>query len=630
MDYNQHIKKLLKTNKKELYNTNKNKTSIALIEIFELAMTEFDYHSTKDLTYFFSMFDILVDLLKDNRNLQVQLYNKFTFIHNSMKALLHAKPIISTKIVEKNYKILQNLMNKMENTMLRIYFDNPAEYDPNKEEFIYYIVFKLKYINFFHATCEKFPHIVNSVDNDGVPLVEKVLDKYLEALDLYLSKTNLGPIDDLIYYDKVINIIMVSEKIKIDDYTKKLMLDKIKKFYESKIFSSNRHKEKLSFFINNIINIISGENTDLTIDFLSYKYEIHNKFKEAHNLEAKRIYIQNSNIGEITTKRKIYTFDGIGAKEIDDGISITYEDGIYHLGIHIANPMMYINTNSILLDEAYRRTTSIYLGNKCIPLFPINLSGDLMSLNENKNTYCMSYYYDIDALSGELINFEIKNEICQIEKNLTYDYFNECIDHGTDDKDFFYTLINLCNVSEILKRVYNEDALYKEFHNDKNSGLSQSIIESAMIYNNYHVAKYFSERELPFIYRSHTLNEKEIAKLTDLQERLKLRENTQAIIKDIEMIKNVFPRAYYTSQNQGHFGLGIPYYSHTTSPLRRLADNIATMCVNKFVLGTYTNEDKKIMTEKIDEVSETINSKRASIDDYEIQYMKIKKPTSNE
>ena len=52
-------------------------------------------------------------------------------------------------------------MNKMENTMLRIYYDNPAEYDPNKEEFIHYIVFKLKNINFLADACEKFPYIVN-------------------------------------------------------------------------------------------------------------------------------------------------------------------------------------------------------------------------------------------------------------------------------------------------------------------------------------------------------------------------------------------------------------------------------------------------------------------------------------
>lgn len=624
MDYKQHIKKLLKTNKETLFNTNKNKTSVALVDILEDEMTNFSYQKTHDITYLFDMFDILVTLLKDNQSLQIQLYDQFTYIHNIIKNLLHAKPNDLTKKSESRFKILQNLINKMENTMLRIYYDNPAEYDPNKEEYIYYIVFKLKYINFFNATCQKFPHIVNSVDKDGTPLVEKVLEKYLEALDLYLSKTNLGPLDDLIYYDKVIRTIMTSEKIKIDDYNRKLMLEKIKEFAKTQRFDDNRRKEKLSFFTNNIINTIMGIPEDRSIEFLSYKYEIHNKFKEAHNLEANHIYLQHSNIEGITIPRKIYTFDGEGAKELDDGISLIFEDGIYHLGVHIANPTKYIPTSSILMDEANRRTTSIYIGDYCIPLFPFKLSGDLISLNAGKKTYCMSFYFDIDARTGELINFDIKDEICEITQNLTYDYFNKCIDHGTKDAEFFYTLMHLCNLSEILKRVYSEDVIYREFHNDMQSTLSQSVIESIMIYTNYHIAKYFKEHDLPYIYRSHTLNEREIAQLSDLQERLRIREKTTQIIKDIEMIKNVFPRAYYTSQNAGHFGLGVDYYSHTTSPLRRLADNVAMMCIDKFVLNEYTEDDKLRATEKIDEVAEAINSKRASVDDYEIEYGKRK------
>lgn len=626
MDYKQHIKNLLLKKKDELFRTNKYKTSTSLVDILEEEILNFSYDSTNNITYLFDMFDILVVLVNDNDQLKQTLYERFTMIHNSIKNLLHAKPDEKEKQQYNRYKLLQNIINKMENSMLRIYYDNPIDYDPNKEEFIYYIVFKQKYINFFNAACDKFPHIVNSCDEYGVPLSEKVLDSYLEALDLYLSKENLGPIDDLVYYDKVLTKIFTSEKINIDDYNKKLMLEKLKNYYLSKNFTSNRRKEKLSFFINNAINIINGETDELTIDYLSYKYEIHDKFKEAHNLEAKNIYILNKDIGPTTTERKIYTFDGEGAKEIDDGLSIIYLDGIYHLGVHIADPGSYIPDTSILNDEAKRRTTSLYMGDYCIPLYPFILSGDTMSLNEGKNTYCMSYYFDIDARTGELLNFEVKNEICRIAGNLTYDYFNKCIDEGTEDKEFFETLINLSNVSEILKRIYNEDLIYQEFHNDKNSSLSRSVVESAMIYTNYNIAKKFSELELPFIYRCHNINDMDINKLTNLQEKLKQKNYTEQMIREIEMMKNMFPRAFYTSNNTGHYGLGIDYYSHVTSPLRRLADNIANMCIKKFLFNDYTKEDIKIMSELIDEISETINSKRASVDDYEIQYLRLKYP----
>ena len=623
MDYKQHIKKLLLKDKNAIKYTNKNKTSIALVDILEEEILNFSYDDTKDITYIFGLFDVLSNLLVNN-GVKNQLSNRFTYIHNTIKTLLHDFTEQNDKAKLSRYRILKNIMNKMENTMLIIYLDNPVDYDPNKEEFIHYIIFKQKYINYFIKACENFPHIVNSTDENGIPLVEKVFDEYLKSLDTYLSKENLGPIDDLIYYDKVLKEMFNNEKLNITEGNKKTLLEKIKKYVSSKNITSNRLKEKLSFFINNVTNYIMGIESPQTIEYLSYKYEIHDKFKEAHNLEAKTIYINNQNIGPITTTRKIYTFDGEGAKELDDGLSITYEDGIYHLGVHIADPGSYIPYNSILMDEATRRTTSLYMGDYCIPLYPFILSGDTMSLNIGKNTYCMSYYFDIDSLTGELLNFEIKNEICEIAGNLTYDYFDECMDKGTEDKDLFDTLINLTNISEILKRIYSEDFVYQSFHNDKNNSLSRSVVESAMIYTNYNIAKYFNERELPFIYRCHNINDMDINLLNSLQEKLRQKENNTQIIKEIEMMKNLFPRAFYTSKNSGHYGLGIDYYSHATSPLRRLADNIANMCIKQFIFEPYTEDDKKRMTELIDEIAETINSKRNSAEDYEIQYMRLK------
>lgn len=624
MDYKQHIKNLLLNNKENIINTNKNKSSIALAMILEEEIDNFDYNGKNDITYIFDLFDTLIILLKNNKNMQTILNDKFIHIHNKIRNILHAFPEKYNKNELRRFRILQNIINKMETSILIIYNENPLNYDTNKEEFINYIIFKLKYIAFLQNACEKFPHIVNSIDKDEIPLQEKVLDKYLEALDLYLSKENLGPIDDLIYYDKVLNILFENEKIKIDEYNKKIMLDKIKNFVNEKNYSSNRLKEKLSFFINSIINTITGIPNEESLDYLSYKYEIHTSFKESHNLEAKTIYLNTKDIGSITTARKIYTFDGENACEIDDGISLIHEDGLYKLGVHIADPTAYINSSSILMDEAIRRTTSRYLEDFVIPLYPTILSADRMSLNEGKNTYCMSYYFDIDETTGELINFEIKNEICKIEKNLTYDFYNECIDKGTEDYEFFNFLVDLSNLSEILKQVYNEDLIYQEFHNNKNNSLSTSVVASAMIYTNYNVAKKAQELDIPFIYRCHSINDVDIKKLSDLQDRLKEQTNTLQIVKNIEMIKNMFPRAYYTTTNVGHYGLGIDYYSHITSPLRRLADNIAILSIKKFMFKEYSIDEKEKMLEFINEISEQINQKRASGDDYEIQYARIK------
>ena len=182
MDYKQHIKNLLLNNKEGILKTNKNKSSIALVDILEDEITSFEYESDKNIYFIFDIFDILSELLKDNDHLQKTFYDRFTYIHNMVRNLIHAKPDKLSKKGENRFKTLKNVINKMENTMLRIYYNNPIDYDPDKEEFIYYIVFKLKYINFFKSSLEKFPHIVNSIDKNEIPLVEKVLDKYIESL----------------------------------------------------------------------------------------------------------------------------------------------------------------------------------------------------------------------------------------------------------------------------------------------------------------------------------------------------------------------------------------------------------------------------------------------------------------
>ena len=620
--YKKYIKKLLDENPEGILLTNKYKSAVTLVDILEEELSEFRYEGTKDLKDLTSIFGLIGKLIDGNDPLLKTLYNRFTYVHNYLRNLIQSRPKKMNQTEANNFRFLQKLIDEMENTMLQIYLDNPVEYNYDKEAFIEYIIFTLKYENIVDESVHKFPHIVNSIDSENVSLIDKVLDAYLKSLDKYLSEENLGPIDDLIYYGKVLKIIVNSDKVKIDNYSIENMIKRINEFYQSKHYTQNRHKEKLSFFINDCINILTKSCEEETIEYLNYKYEIHDRFKEAHNLEAKRIYLANQKILTPTTNRKIYTFDGDGAFELDDGLSITYEDGIYHLGVHIADPLSYIDFNNILMDEAKRRTTSIYIDDKCIPQFPLILASDTMSLNINKQTWCMSYYFDIDALNGDLINFDIKHEICEVTGNYTYNQFDKFLNEGTEDLELFNTLMLLTSVSSILKKLYNDNPLFSEIDDHNIQAESTKVVESAMIYTNYNVAKYFYERDLPFMYRCHSKSPKDIDLLNSLEENLMSKDKN--MIKEINKFKELMQRAYYSSKNIGHFGLGIDYYSHITSPLRRLADIICGLCIRKFYLNkSYNKEDIRIITELIDEMAEKINQKRTSCVDYEIQYLRL-------
>ena len=95
---------------------------------------------------------------------------------------------------------------------------------------------------------------------------------------------------------------------------------------------------------------------------------------------------------------------------------------------------------------------------------------------------------------------------------------------------------------------------------------------------------------------------------------LQKEKNTQAYLNEIEILKGKYPKSYYDTVCRGHFGLGIPEYSHITSPIRRIADNYNQLMLMKWLSHNTPDKEWYKYELMLKEVSEYINYQQKNLE----------------
>lgn len=606
------IKEALKNNNFEILNKyNKNSMEMIFLSLFEEEMNDFNYEN--DIDYL----DNIIKLLPKYINNKKMVHERLENIHQLIKTYLVQKPGNIEK-TNHNYKLLKNIINNIELIQMSILYDYNLEYEESKYKLIDYIVFEMKNPGIFKDAIRRFPYLVNYFDENDKKIIVNVIEKYIDSVINYTKETG---IDDILYYDEIMDSIMSSPKFIFDIIDKQTILKNIKQ----EIKNVKKEKNRKVFYLNSLIEKITGNEDKDTYDYLEYKYNIPTTFNVAIKSEVKSII----NNYTMTKDRRviddyILTFDGEGAQEIDDALSIKILDNEnILLGVHIACPTALIDKDSIIFDEAAKRTTSIYLSDKTYSMFPNELSCDLLSLKQGNYRNAMSYYFEFDK-NGNIINQEFMKSIIKVNKNMTYDDFNKILMMNGNDKTK-QTIDNLSRLSPLLQNYYHEDPLYAEINRKRSNVTNTNIIgitngektvESAMIFTNYMVAKYFNDNNLPFVYRNHMIDYEMMNKLDEFKYNI----NEGDYYKYIDMIKSIYPKAVYEIECKGHFGLGLDYYSHVTSPLRRFADVLNLICLDRFYFNEYTKDTINKTKTFILKHSERINAKRDGIEKFSVNY----------
>lgn len=334
------------------------------------------------------------------------------------------------------------------------------------------------------------------------------------------------------------------------------------------------------------------------------------KFKNSVNKECERISeeITEEEINNRSDFRNKVTFtiDPFDARDFDDALSVeVLQDNTYEIGVHIADVTHYIKENSLLDKEAYRRSTSVYLVDRVVPMIPERLSNFICSLRPDEDKLTYSVIFNINQ-RGKIIDYWIDKTIINSNHRFTYEEAQEILDNGNGI--YYNELKILYDISQIFRKKRQKagsinfeknETRFKYENNELKPYIKEPIptnhlIEEFMLLANKYVGKKHSNKT--FIYRIHEDPNKEklenlkvfvvnLGYNLDLTNKGTLIKSMNKLLSDvkgkpeesmIEMLAvRTMAKAKYSVENVGHYGLGFSHYSHFTSPIRRYPDMIA-------------------------------------------------------
>ncbi len=384
---------------------------------------------------------------------------------------------------------------------------------------------------------------------------------------------------------------------------------------------------------------------------LPYKYP-KNVEEAAEKIDAA---ITQEEIDRREDMRDVFTctIDPKDAKDFDDALSIRkLDNGLWEVGVHIADVSHYVKEGSVIDKEAYARATSIYLVDRTIPMLPERLCNFICSLRPDEEKLCYSVIFQMDD-EANVKKWHLAHTVIKSNRRYAYEEVQQILeDNGVKDGtgepappatknhpykgEYADELIKFDALAKKLRAARFKNGSVKfdreELHFDvdetgkpvkayfKVSKDANKLIEEFMLLANKTVAESIGRvkkgqkaKTLP--YRVH--DQPDPQKLENLRQfvskfgyKVKTSGTKGAITKSLNALMSAaegtreqnaietvalraMMKAQYSVHNIGHYGLAFDYYTHFTSPIRRYPDMMVHRLLTKYQDGGRSaNKDK--------------------------------------
>jgi len=375
-------------------------------------------------------------------------------------------------------------------------------------------------------------------------------------------------------------------------------------------------KMKNNLFYGKIIEKLGDFYDDEALTkYLIESFNLNNKISEKVLIKADKAvnrYKEEFKMEENNRKdlRNLITFtiDPNGARDLDDAISIIKYDNKYKVYIHIADVSYFIKKNNSIEKDAMERSFSVYLPKQVIRMLPPILSENYCSLLPDSDKFAVTTEVDID-FNGEVLEWVTYKSIIKSCYKFTYDEVYDILEGKVnfEKENLIEHLIYLKDISFKLakKRLKLPEIKYDE--DSKSIKLTYSdythqMIEEVMILNNILVAKTLSSKNINYPSRHHPTpsieSKQSIVNLINYHNNINFKfgiddlqkivdcDNNNVRLLNLFCIQRILTKAKYTFEDEGHWALNLNYYSHFTSPIRRMSDIIS----HRLIFGEKYND----------------------------------------